>query len=111
MKAFILDRYGSADHVRAGDMPDPELREDDVLVQVHAQSTHYGRSGLHPPGRLDCLAGADRTTETRTKGSHPSPVAALQHCGRDGAIHVESPWSAGIGCQARVEDRRTPAHT
>src|SRR6266705_5419851 len=36
MKAFILDRYGSADHVRAGDMADPELREDDVLVQVHA---------------------------------------------------------------------------
>ncbi len=36
MKAFILDRYGSADRVRAGDMPDPQLREDDVLVQVHA---------------------------------------------------------------------------
>jgi hypothetical protein len=26
MKAFILDRYGSADGVWAGDMPDPELR-------------------------------------------------------------------------------------
>ena len=36
MRAFILDRYGSADRVRAGDMPDPELREDDVLVQIHA---------------------------------------------------------------------------
>jgi NADPH:quinone reductase-like Zn-dependent oxidoreductase len=36
MKAFILDRYGTADRVRAGDMPDPELREDAVLVQVHA---------------------------------------------------------------------------
>src|SRR5438552_6735492 len=36
MKAFILDRYGSADRVRAGEVPDPELREDDVLVQVHA---------------------------------------------------------------------------
>ena len=36
MKAFILDRYGSADRVRAGDVPDPELREDDVLVQIHA---------------------------------------------------------------------------
>jgi len=36
MKAFILDRYGSADHVRAGDVPDPELREDDVLIQIHA---------------------------------------------------------------------------
>jgi len=36
MKAFILDRYGTADHVRAGDMPDPEVQEDDVLVQIHA---------------------------------------------------------------------------
>jgi len=36
MKAFILDRYGSADRVRAGDVPDPEPREDDVLVQIHA---------------------------------------------------------------------------
>jgi NADPH:quinone reductase-like Zn-dependent oxidoreductase len=36
MKAFILDRYGSADRVRAGEVPDPELREDDLLVQIHA---------------------------------------------------------------------------
>jgi alcohol dehydrogenase len=36
MKAFIVDRYGSKDGMRAGDMPDPELREDDVLVQIHA---------------------------------------------------------------------------
>jgi NADPH:quinone reductase-like Zn-dependent oxidoreductase len=36
MRAFILDRYGSADRVRAGDVPDPELREDDVLIQIHA---------------------------------------------------------------------------
>src|SRR5436309_44686 len=36
MKAFIVERYGSKDGVRAGDMPDPELREDDVLVQIHA---------------------------------------------------------------------------
>jgi NADPH:quinone reductase-like Zn-dependent oxidoreductase len=36
MKAFFIDRYGSKDNVRAGDMPDPELREDDVLVQIHA---------------------------------------------------------------------------
>jgi len=36
MRAFILDRYGSADRVRAGDMPDPEPREDEVLIQIHA---------------------------------------------------------------------------
>ena len=36
MKAFIVDRYGSADRVRAGEMPDPELQDDDVLVQINA---------------------------------------------------------------------------
>lgn len=35
MKAFIVERYAS-DGLRAADMPDPELREDEVLVQVHA---------------------------------------------------------------------------
>ena len=36
MKAFIIDRYGSGARMRAGEMPDPEMREDDVLVQIHA---------------------------------------------------------------------------
>lgn len=36
MKSFILDRYGSAAGVRLADMPDPEPREEDVVVQIHA---------------------------------------------------------------------------
>jgi alcohol dehydrogenase len=36
MKAVIVDRYGSEAGVRVGEMPDPKVREDDVLVQVHA---------------------------------------------------------------------------
>jgi NADPH:quinone reductase-like Zn-dependent oxidoreductase len=36
MKAFILDRYRSKVTLRAGDVPDPEVREDDVLVEIHA---------------------------------------------------------------------------
>jgi alcohol dehydrogenase len=36
MKAFIVDRYGKKDGVRIGEIPDPEVRENDVLVQVHA---------------------------------------------------------------------------
>jgi NADPH:quinone reductase-like Zn-dependent oxidoreductase len=36
VKAFILDRYGRKTDLRPGDVPSPELREDDVLVQVHA---------------------------------------------------------------------------
>jgi NADPH:quinone reductase-like Zn-dependent oxidoreductase len=40
MKAFIVDRYGKKDAVRIGEMPDPELRENDVLVQVHAAAVN-----------------------------------------------------------------------
>jgi NADPH:quinone reductase-like Zn-dependent oxidoreductase len=40
MKAFVINRYGSADRVRPGDMPDPEPREDEVLVRVHAASVN-----------------------------------------------------------------------
>ena len=36
MKAFIVDRYGGADCVQAGETPDPEPGENDVLVQIHA---------------------------------------------------------------------------
>ena len=36
MKAFILDRYGGADGVRAGEIPAPRVGEDDVLIQIHA---------------------------------------------------------------------------
>jgi NADPH:quinone reductase-like Zn-dependent oxidoreductase len=36
MKAFIIDRYGSNDVVRAAEMPEPEPREDAALVRVHA---------------------------------------------------------------------------
>src|SRR6059036_1892484 len=66
MKAFILDRYGSADCVRAGEMPDPELREDDVLVQVHAAGVNLldskvrdGEFKLILPYRLPLILGHD----------------------------------------------------
>jgi NADPH:quinone reductase-like Zn-dependent oxidoreductase len=36
MKAFIVDRYGRGGSLRDGDMPEPQVREHDVLVQVHA---------------------------------------------------------------------------
>ena len=38
MKAFVVSRYGKADGVRAVDLPEPELQDDDVLVQIHAAS-------------------------------------------------------------------------
>src|SRR5438093_7839224 len=36
MKAFVVDRYGGPDVVRVGEMPDPEVRDNDVLVEIHA---------------------------------------------------------------------------
>jgi alcohol dehydrogenase len=66
MKAFILDRYGSNDVVRAGDMPDPELRVDEVSVQIHAASVNPvdfkirdGKLKLLLPYRLPFILGSD----------------------------------------------------
>jgi len=36
MKAFLLDRYAKNASLRLGDMPEPALGEDEVLVQIHA---------------------------------------------------------------------------
>jgi NADPH:quinone reductase-like Zn-dependent oxidoreductase len=36
MRAFILDRYQKKGALRLGDMPEPALRDDDLLVEIHA---------------------------------------------------------------------------
>src|SRR3954447_7128577 len=46
MKAFILDRYGSKVALRAGEVANPEVRDDDVLVQVHAAGVNLLDSKL-----------------------------------------------------------------
>ncbi|HWI02104.1 MAG TPA: NADP-dependent oxidoreductase [Propionibacteriaceae bacterium] len=40
MKAFIVERYGDAGAVRAAEVPDPDVGEDDVLVQIRAASVN-----------------------------------------------------------------------
>jgi NADPH:quinone reductase-like Zn-dependent oxidoreductase len=66
MKAFIVDRYGKKDGVRIGEMPDPEVRENDVLVQVHAAAVNLldskirnGEFKLLLPYRLPLILGND----------------------------------------------------
>jgi NADPH:quinone reductase-like Zn-dependent oxidoreductase len=66
MKAFIVDRYGKKDGIRIGEMPDPELRDDDVLVQVHAAGVNLldskirnGEFKLLLPYRLPLILGND----------------------------------------------------
>ncbi len=40
MKAFIVERYGKSEPLRAVDLPEPEIREDEVLVKVCAASVN-----------------------------------------------------------------------
>ncbi len=40
MKAFVVERYGDADTVRADDVPDPQVGAHDVLVRIHAASVN-----------------------------------------------------------------------
>jgi len=38
MKAFIVDRYNKKGALRLGEMPEPDVGENDVLIQIHAAS-------------------------------------------------------------------------
>lgn len=40
MKAFVLDRYGKNEGLRQADVAEPEVREDDVLIEVHAAAVN-----------------------------------------------------------------------
>jgi NADPH:quinone reductase-like Zn-dependent oxidoreductase len=67
MRAFTVDRYGkSGNDLRAADVPEPEVREDDVLVQVHAAGVNAldakirdGEFKLILPYRLPLILGND----------------------------------------------------
>ncbi len=66
MKAFVVDRYGRKNDVRAGNMPVPELREHDVLVQIYAAGVNPldskirdGEFKLILPYRLPLILGND----------------------------------------------------
>lgn len=66
MKAFIVDRYGSKTGLRFGEVPIPEPREDEVLVQVHAAGVNLldtkvtsGEFKLILPYRLPFVMGHD----------------------------------------------------
>jgi alcohol dehydrogenase len=66
MKAFIIDRYRSGARVRAGEMPEPVMREDDVLVRIYAAGVNLldskirsGEFKLILPYRLPLILGHD----------------------------------------------------
>ena len=66
MKAFVLDRYGKKRALRMADMPNPELRDDEVLVEVHAAGVNLldskirdGEFKLILPYHLPLILGHD----------------------------------------------------
>lgn len=66
MKAFILERYGKKSSVRLAEMPEPELRDGEVLVKVHAAGVNLldakiknGEFKLILPYRLPLILGHD----------------------------------------------------
>jgi len=66
MKAFVVDRYRKQAALRLADMPTPVLREDEVLVEVHAAGVNLldakirgGEFKLILPYRLPLILGHD----------------------------------------------------
>ena len=66
MKAFIVDRYKSNSALRLGEMPEPDVRDHDVLVAIHAASLNQldakirdGEFKLLLPYRLPLILGND----------------------------------------------------
>jgi hypothetical protein len=58
MKAFILDRYGNDDQVRAGVIPDPEVRENDaVLHSLDDEALKKPLRVLKPGGKFILISG------------------------------------------------------
>ncbi|WP_079418441.1 NADP-dependent oxidoreductase [Thiomonas intermedia] len=66
MKAFVADRYEKKRALRLADMPTPELRDDELLVEVHAAGVNQldfklrdGEFKLILPYRLPLVLGHD----------------------------------------------------
>ncbi len=66
MKAFVVDRYQKQAALRLADLPTPEPREDEVLVEVHAAAVNLldakirgGEFKLILPYRLPLVLGHD----------------------------------------------------
>ncbi|MGM4913652.1 NADP-dependent oxidoreductase [Rhizobium sp. 768_B6_N1_8] len=66
MKAFLIDRYKKGGALRLGDSPEPQLHENDVMVEIHAVSVNLldakirdGEFKLILPYRLPLVLGND----------------------------------------------------
>ena len=76
MKAFVLDRYGKKRALQWADVPTPELRDDEVLVQVHAAGVNLLDSKIRDgdfkvflPYRMPLILGHDVAGEVVRVGA------------------------------------------
>lgn len=96
MKAFILDRYGKDAPLRLGDLPDPVVGQNDVLVEVHAAGVNVldllirdGAFKLLVPYRLPVALGHDvagRVVRVGTKVRRFRPDDEVYARPRDGRV-------------------------
>lgn len=77
IKAFIIDRYGKKQTGRIGEMPAPQIRDHDVLIQPHAASVDVldmkiknGEFKLILPYRLPLPLGNDVAGTVVRVGAH-----------------------------------------
>jgi NADPH:quinone reductase-like Zn-dependent oxidoreductase len=66
MKSFLIDRYKKGGALRLGEIPEPEVRANDVLVEIRAASVNLlddkirdGEFKLILPYRLPLVLGND----------------------------------------------------
>jgi hypothetical protein len=71
MKAIVQDKYGSADVLELADIDTPMVGDDNVLLRVHAASTHMGdwhfMTGL--PYLFRIVGSGLRAPKTRVRGT------------------------------------------
>lgn len=79
MKAIQVQEFGDPDVLRLEELPDPELKAGQVLIQVHAAGVNpydtYARAGTLPWVSLPYIPGADAAGIVKAVGEGVSQVA------------------------------------
>jgi NADPH:quinone reductase-like Zn-dependent oxidoreductase len=99
MKAFFIRAYGNADQLVAGDLPEPVMHDDDVLVRIHAAGVNpvdskirSGEFKLMLPYRMPLVLGSDLAGVVERVGAKVSrfkagdEVYARAETGRNGSF-------------------------
>ncbi len=96
MKAFVVDKYNKKGILRLAEMPEPELQDNDVLVEVHAAGVNLldskiktGEFKLILPYRRPFILGHDvagRVVRVGSKVRNFKPGDAVYARPRDGRI-------------------------